>query len=68
MEKFQSDPHWSDYILFHEYPATTGRPAFSPDRDGLVATLIQLFGYPNSQKLLEAGKEAAFKKDIGYLV
>jgi hypothetical protein len=66
MEKFQSDQHWRDHILFHEYFHGDNGAGLGASHQtgwtGLVATLIQLFGYLDPQKLLEAGKGAAFKK------
>ena len=62
--KFQNDPHWRDYILFYEYfhgdiGAGIGA-SHQTGWTGLVAKLIQIYGYLDPQKLLEMGKEAAF--------
>ncbi len=66
IEQFQSDPHWRDYILFHEYFHGDNGVGLGASHQtgwtGLVATLIRLFGYLDPEKLLEAGKGAAFKK------
>jgi hypothetical protein len=48
IEKFQTDPHWKDYILFHEYfhgdnGAGLGASA-QTGWTGLVAKLIQQYG------------------------
>jgi hypothetical protein len=63
-EKFQSDPYWRDHILFYEYfhgdlGAGLGA-SHQTGWTGLVAKFIQLFGYLDPQKLLEAGKAGAF--------
>lgn len=67
MEKFQTDPHWRDHILFHEYFHGDNGAGLGASHQtgwtGLVATLIQLFGNLDPQKLLEAGKEAVFKNE-----
>jgi hypothetical protein len=65
-ERFQSDPHWRDYLLFHEYFHGDNGAGIGASHQtgwtGLVATLIRLFGYLDPEKLLETGKGAAFKK------
>ena len=54
-ERFQDDPHWKHYILFHEYfDGDTGRGLGATHQTGwtaLVATLIELYakGGPASQ-------------------
>jgi hypothetical protein len=65
-EKFQSDPHWRDHILFYEYfhgdiGAGLGA-SHQTGWTGLVAKIIQLFGCMDPKRALEAGKEAAFLK------
>jgi hypothetical protein len=59
-EKFQTDPHWRDYILFYEYfhgdiGAGLGA-SHQTGWTGAVSTLIQMFGYLRPQTYLEAGK------------
>lgn len=48
IEKFQTDPHWSDYILFHEYfHGDSGKGLGASAQTGwtgLVAKLIQQYG------------------------
>jgi hypothetical protein len=63
-EKFQSDPHWRDHILFYEYFHGDNGAGLGASHQtgwtGLVAKLIQLFGLLDPQKALEVGKSAAF--------
>ena len=63
-EKFQSDPHWRDYILFYEYFHGDNGAGLGASHQtgwtGVVAKAIQLYGYLDPQRILEVGKEAAF--------
>jgi hypothetical protein len=63
-EKFQTDPHWRDHILFYEYFHGDNGAGLGASHQtgwtGVVAKLIQLFGMLDPTKLLEAGKSAAF--------
>jgi hypothetical protein len=63
-EKFQTDPHWRDHILFYEYFHGDNGAGLGASHQtgwtGLVAKLIQLFGLLDAKKLLEAGKSEAF--------
>jgi hypothetical protein len=65
-EKFQSDPHWRDHVLFYEYFHGDNGAGLGASHQtgwtGLVAKFIQLFGGLDSKRLLEAGKAAAFLK------
>ncbi|HXX80611.1 MAG TPA: hypothetical protein VEI46_03630 [Thermodesulfovibrionales bacterium] len=65
-EKFQSDPFWRDYILFYEYFHGDSGAGLGASHQtgwtGLVAKLIQLYGFLDPGKLLEAGKAGAFKR------
>jgi len=67
-EKFQSDPHWRDYILFYEYFHGDSGAGLGASHQtgwtGIVAKAIQLSGYLDSEKALEIGKEAAFLKGV----
>ncbi len=67
LEKFQTDPHWRDYILFHEYFHGDNGAGIGASHQtgwtGLVATLIRLFRSFNASQLLKAGKEAAFIRE-----
>ena len=63
-EKFQNDPNWRDHILFYEYfhgDNGTGLGAsHQTGWTGLVAKIIQLFGFLDAQSALQQGKSAAF--------
>jgi hypothetical protein len=66
-EKFQTDPHWRDYILFYEYFHADNGAGLGASHQtgwtGLVATLIELYGVLEPERALEMGKRAAFEKD-----
>jgi hypothetical protein len=63
-EKFQTDPHWRNHILFYEYFHGDSGAGLGASHQtgwtGLVAKLIQLFGLLNAKNALEGGKLAAF--------
>jgi hypothetical protein len=65
-EKFQSDPHWRDLILFYEFFHGDNGAGLGASHQtgwtGLVAKFIQLYGLLDPKRLLEGGKEAAFEK------
>ncbi|HEY0462916.1 MAG TPA: glucosidase [Polyangiaceae bacterium] len=65
-EKFQTDPHWRDYILFYEYFHGDNGAGLGASHQtgwtGLVASLIELDGSVDGQRALEEGKAAAFKR------
>jgi hypothetical protein len=71
-EKFQSDPHWRDHILFYEYFHADNGAGLGASHQtgwtGLVAKLIQLYGSVDAKQALEGGKQAAFAKDSGEFV
>jgi hypothetical protein len=58
-EKFQSDPHWKDYILFYEYFHGDNGAGLGASHQtgwtGVVAKLIELFGRLDGAQLLDAG-------------
>ena len=64
-EKFQSDPYWRDYILFHEYFHGDNGAGLGASHQtgwtGAVARLIHLFGYLDPAALLAGGKDTAFR-------
>ena len=68
-EKFQTDPHWKDYILFYEYfHGDTGAGLGASHQTGwtgVVAKLIELFGRLDADKFLQVGKSEAFVKTAG---
>jgi len=65
-EKFQTDPHWKDYILFYEcFHGDNGAGIGASHQTGwtgLVAKLIELFARLDERQFLEAGRSAAFAK------
>ncbi|MBP1599376.1 MAG: hypothetical protein H6Q05_4753, partial [Acidobacteria bacterium] len=56
-EKFQTDPHWRDHILFYEYFHGDNGAGLGASHQtgwtGVVAKLIQLFGLLDPQKALD---------------
>ncbi len=69
MEKFQTDPHWRDHILFYEYFHGDNGAGLGASHQtgwtGDVAFLIWLFGVLDPERLLQMGKRAAFTKSAG---
>ena len=65
-EKFQTDPHWRDHILFYEYFHGDNGAGLGANHQtgwtGLVAKLIQLYATVDPKQLLAVGKQAAFVK------
>ena len=63
---FQEDPHWRDYLLFYEYFHGDNGAGLGASHQtgwtGAVASLIQLFGMLDADKLLAAGKGGAFTR------
>jgi hypothetical protein len=64
-QKFQTDPHWKDLILYYEYFHGDNGAGIGASHQtgwtGLIATVIQLFGRLDATALLELGKEAPFR-------
>jgi hypothetical protein len=64
IEKFQTDPHWRDYILFYEYFHGDNGAGLGASHQtgwtGDVAKLIQLYGLLDSKRVLEMGKQSGF--------
>ena len=60
-EKFQTDPQWKDYLLFHEYFHGDNGAGLGASHQtgwtGAVATLIDLFGRLNAEQYLKADKK-----------
>jgi Glycosyl hydrolase family 63 C-terminal domain len=58
-EKFQTDPHWRDYVLFYEYFHGDNGAGLGASHQtgwtGLVAKLIQLLNVLDPQKVLKGG-------------
>jgi hypothetical protein len=65
-EKFQTDPHWRDHILFYEYFHGDNGAGLGASHQtgwtGLVAKTIQLYGLLDAKRALEGGKGAAFRR------
>jgi hypothetical protein len=65
-EKFQTDPHWKDYILFYEYFHGDNGAGLGASHQtgwtGVVAKLIELFGRIDGAQLLDAGKAGGFAR------
>ncbi len=63
-EKFQTDPHWKDYLLFHEYfDGDTGAGLGASHQTGwtgLIARMIEFFGRIDAEEFLAGGRKAAF--------
>jgi hypothetical protein len=59
IQKFQTDPDWQDLILFHEYFHGDNGAGLGASHQtgwtGLVARIIQIFGYANAQDILAGG-------------
>ncbi|MBY5388431.1 MGH1-like glycoside hydrolase domain-containing protein [Rhizobium leguminosarum] len=66
-EKFQTDPHWRDLVLFYEYFHGDNGAGLGASHQtgwtGLIAKTIQLYGLLDPQKALEVGKQAAFTQN-----
>ncbi len=58
-EKFQSDPHWRDLILFYEYFQGDDGAGLGASHQtgwtGIVSRLLQFYGAVDGRRLLEAG-------------
>jgi hypothetical protein len=65
-EKFQSDPHWRDHILFYEYFHGDNGAGLGASHQtgwtGLVAKLIELYGFLDPIKALGLGKGEGFRR------
>ena len=63
-EKFQTDPHWRDHILFYEYFHADNGAGLGASHQtgwtGLVAKLIELYGLLDPERALAVGKKAVF--------
>jgi hypothetical protein len=64
IEKFQADPNWKDYLLFHEYFHGDNGAGLGASHQtgwtGLVGSLIEFFGRIDEAHYLEEGKIGAF--------
>jgi hypothetical protein len=61
IEKFQTDPDWRDLILFYEYFHGDNGAGLGASHQtgwtGLVARIIQIFGYASAEEILHEGFE-----------
>jgi len=66
LEKFQTDPHWKDHILFYEYFHGDNGAGLGASHQtgwtGLVAKFIELYGFMDAKLALEGGKMTAFER------
>ena len=66
-EKFQTDPHWRDCLLFFEYFHGDNGAGIGASHQtgwtGVVAKLIELFGRLDADSVLAGGKAAAFSRE-----
>jgi hypothetical protein len=66
-EKFQTDPHWKDHVLFYEYFHGDNGAGLGASHQtgwtGVVAALIEIFGRLDGQHFLEVGKTAAYARE-----
>ncbi len=64
-DKFQSDDHWKDYLLFYEYFHGESGAGLGASHQtgwtGMVAYIIQLFGHLDSQEYLKYGNIPAIR-------
>jgi hypothetical protein len=65
-EKFQTDPHWKDYLLFYEYFHGDNGAGLGASHQtgwtGVVSKLIEIFGRLDGAQCLSVGKAGAFAK------
>jgi len=66
-EKFQTDPHWRDYILFYEYFHGDNGAGIGASHQtgwtGCIATLMDFFSRVDAEKFLAGGKVGAFERE-----
>jgi hypothetical protein len=53
MEKFQTDRHWKDRVLFYHY--------FQTGWTGFAAKLIEFFGRSDGEQLLPGGQKSGVR-------
>ena len=69
-QKFQTDPHWKDYLLFYEYFHGDNGAGLGASHQtgwtGIVAKLITLFGKIDAEQMLATGSKSIFdQKEMG---
>jgi hypothetical protein len=66
-QKFQTDPHWKDNLLFYEYFHGDNGAGIGASHQtgwtGIIATLVRLFGSIDAATLLASGTRGGFEKD-----
>jgi hypothetical protein len=66
VEKFQTDPHWRDHLLFYEYFHGDNGAGIGANHQtgwtGLIARLIQLFAAEDAKSILEESSTAALNR------
>jgi hypothetical protein len=64
IEKFQTDPHWRDCLLFHEYFNGDNGAGLGASHQtgwtGGIARLIELFSQLDARRYLAGGTPTAF--------
>ena len=67
-EKFQTDPHWKDNILFYEYFHGDNGAGIGASHQtgwtGSIACLIRLFNRVDAAQLLATGRRAIFNRQL----
>jgi hypothetical protein len=67
-EKFQTDPHWRDHLLFYEYFHGDNGAGLGAGHQtgwsGVIAKIIQLYGSLDPDQALEVGRAAGFKQEF----
>lgn len=65
-DKFQTDPHWRDYVLFYEYFHGDNGAGLGASHQtgwtGAIARLIHLFGNVDANSFLVGGKQTLFQR------
>jgi hypothetical protein len=69
-EKFQTDPHWKDYVLFYEYFHGDNGAGIGASHQtgwtGVIARIIQVMGVINEETLKgESAEMEAVKMTVG---
>jgi len=66
-QRFQTDPHWKNHLLFFEYFNGDNGAGLGASHQtgwtGLVAKLIEIFGTIDGARFLAAGKAGAFTRE-----
>jgi len=66
-QKFQTDPHWKDYLLFYEYFHGDNGAGLGASHQtgwtGVIAKLIEMFGKIDAEQYLTAGNRDPFEKE-----